>query len=135
RAQRDERRLAAFPPGHGRVGAEGTRALPRAAWDHDTGADVARDPAMSDVLFDAPALTTERLVLRPWRKSDLDPFAAMNADPRVTATLGGSLNRTESDALAARIATRFRAKGFGQWAVELPGIAPFIGFIGLAAPD
>jgi ribosomal-protein-alanine N-acetyltransferase len=28
-------------------------------------------------------LTTPRLRLRPWRESDLAPFAAMNADPRV----------------------------------------------------
>jgi ribosomal-protein-alanine N-acetyltransferase len=90
---------------------------------------------MSDALFDAPELRTERLVLRPWRQSDLEPFAALNADPRVTATLAGSLSRTESDALVARIAARFCTKGFGQWAVELPGVAPFIGFIGLAAPD
>ncbi len=25
-------------------------------------------------------------------------------------------------------------RGFGLWAVELPGVAPFIGFVGLAAP-
>ncbi|MCY9786071.1 hypothetical protein KIK06_19450 [Nocardiopsis sp. EMB25] len=24
---------------------------------------------------------TDRLTLRPWRESDLDPWAAMNADP------------------------------------------------------
>ncbi|MYS55824.1 N-acetyltransferase, partial [Streptomyces sp. SID6013] len=28
-------------------------------------------------------LRTERLVLRDWRASDLDPWAAMNADPVV----------------------------------------------------
>src|SRR5262245_10675771 len=28
-------------------------------------------------------IRTTRLVLRPWRDSDLEPFAALNADPRV----------------------------------------------------
>ena len=90
---------------------------------------------MGKALFDAPILKTEHLLLRPWQESDLEPFAALNADPRVTATLAGALTRAESDALADRIAARFREKGFGQWAVELPGQAPFIGFIGLAAPS
>jgi RimJ/RimL family protein N-acetyltransferase len=89
---------------------------------------------MGRPLFEAPVLNTGRLLLRPWRESDLAPFAEINADPRVTATLAGSLTRTESDALAGRIADRFRDKGFGQWAVEIPDVAPFIGFIGLAAP-
>ena len=30
----------------------------------------------------APALRTERLLPRPWRDSDREPFAAMNADER-----------------------------------------------------
>jgi RimJ/RimL family protein N-acetyltransferase len=29
----------------------------------------------------APVLRTERLLLRRWREADLEPFAAMNADP------------------------------------------------------
>ena len=28
-----------------------------------------------------PVLTTDRLVLRPWREEDVGPFAAMCADP------------------------------------------------------
>ena len=30
-----------------------------------------------------PELETVRLVLRRWREEDLEPFAAMNAEPRV----------------------------------------------------
>jgi RimJ/RimL family protein N-acetyltransferase len=80
-------------------------------------------------------LTTTRLVLRPWRDRDLTPFAAMNADPTVMQFMPKLLNRAESDALAARIRTAFEAKGWGLWAVEIPGIAPFIGYTGLSEPN
>jgi RimJ/RimL family protein N-acetyltransferase len=74
------------------------------------------------------------LVLRPWRPSDLDAFAVMNTDPRVVEFLPKALTREESDALAGRIQQNFVDHGFGLWAVELPGVAEFIGFTGLAVP-
>lgn len=79
-------------------------------------------------------LATERLRLRRWRDEDLAPFAALNADPRVVEYLHGPLSRAESDALAARIAAHFAARGFGVWAVEAPGLVPFAGFVGLFVP-
>jgi RimJ/RimL family protein N-acetyltransferase len=33
-----------------------------------------------------------------------------------------------------RIGRHFAERGFGLWAAELPGAAPFIGFVGLAVP-
>jgi RimJ/RimL family protein N-acetyltransferase len=74
---------------------------------------------------------TERLVLRPWRKEDFEPFAELNADPRVMEYFPATLTRKESDALAARILQGIDKQGWGLWAVEVPGVAPFIGFIGL----
>ncbi len=44
------------------------------------------------------------------------------------------LERPESDAFAARIRDHFAAHGFGLWAVEVPGRADFIGFVGLSIP-
>lgn len=82
----------------------------------------------------SPALETERLLLRPWRDEDREPFAALNADPRVMEFMPAPLSRTESDALVDRIQRRFEQHGFGWWAVEVPGVAPFIGFVGLAVP-
>jgi len=81
-----------------------------------------------------PALRTERLLLRRWLSEDLEPFAALNADDRVTATLAGSIDRAASDALAARWDASFDTQGFGYWAVEVPGAASFIGAVGLFAP-
>lgn len=79
-------------------------------------------------------LRTERLLLRRWRDGDLEPFAALNADPRVTEFLGGPVSRVDSDAIAARIAAHFATHGYGLWAVEVPGELPFAGFVGLAVP-
>jgi RimJ/RimL family protein N-acetyltransferase len=79
-------------------------------------------------------ITTARLRLRPWRDGDLPAFAAPNADPRVMEHFPGTLSRAESDALVARNRDHFAAHGFGLWAVEVPGRAPFIGFVGLAVP-
>ncbi len=58
----------------------------------------------------------------------------MNADPRVMEHFSGVLSREESDALAARIDEHFAEHMFGLWAVEIPGVAPFAGFIGLSVP-
>lgn len=82
---------------------------------------------------DAATLETPRLRLRPWRASDLRDFAALNADPRVMRWFPGLLSAAESDALAAAIQDRFRAWGFGFWAVETQTL-PFAGFIGLSRP-
>jgi RimJ/RimL family protein N-acetyltransferase len=44
------------------------------------------------------------------------------------------LERSQSDALAARIAFHFEEHGFGLWALEIKGGAPFAGFVGLSIP-
>jgi RimJ/RimL family protein N-acetyltransferase len=81
-----------------------------------------------------PVLTTPRLLLREWRPEDREPFAALNADPRVMEHFPGVLSRRQSDALAQGSARHFERHGFGPWAVEVPGVAPFIGFVGLVVP-
>lgn len=83
----------------------------------------------------APTLRTERLILRPWRDDDLEPFAALNADPEVMEFFPSLLTREQSDALAERIRSHFAREAFGLWAVEIPGVAPFIGFTGLQRPS
>jgi RimJ/RimL family protein N-acetyltransferase len=82
----------------------------------------------------APTITTERLILRPWRDDDLAAFAALNADPIVMEHFPSLLDRAQSDARAQRIRDEFEREGFGLWAVEVPGVAPFIGFTGLSRP-
>ena len=76
-------------------------------------------------------LTTERLLLRQWREDDLEAFAAMSADPEVMEHFPSTLTRAESDAVVARLQAHIEKHGFGFWAMELPGVAPFIGFTGM----
>jgi len=79
-------------------------------------------------------LTTPRLVLRLWRPSDRAPFAAMNADAAVMAWFPARLTAAESDGLADAIEAHHRTHGFGLWALEIPGVAPFAGYVGLSVP-
>lgn len=66
-------------------------------------------------------LRTERLLLREWRDDDREPFAALNADPRVMAHFPAPLTREQSDALVDRIRTHFAVHGYGMWVVEVDG--------------
>lgn len=79
-----------------------------------------------------PTLRGPRVILRAWRPLDRDAFAAMNADPRVMEFFPRRLTRQDSDAFADRIEAHFARTGFGLWAVEIPGLAEFAGFTGLA---
>ena len=79
-------------------------------------------------------LKTERLILREWNEVDREPFARINADPRVMEYLGETMSREQSDAVADRIEENFKAHGFGLCAADLAESGEFIGFIGLAVP-
>jgi ribosomal-protein-alanine N-acetyltransferase len=72
------------------------------------------------------SLRTRRLLLRPWRDEDAAPFATMSADPEVMQYL---LVRPD---WMARARAHWQEHGFGQWVVEIPGEASFIGIVGLS---
>jgi RimJ/RimL family protein N-acetyltransferase len=74
-----------------------------------------------------PVIETPRLILRPWRESDREPFARMNADPRVMEFFPARLSREESDALMDRVRSELLA-------AELRDTGEFIGWIGLSVP-
>jgi RimJ/RimL family protein N-acetyltransferase len=79
-------------------------------------------------------LLTPRLVLRHWRDEDREPFAALNADHEVMRHFPSVLTRERSDAFVAREQTLLVERGWGLWAVEVVGSAPFIGVVGLSEP-
>ncbi|MEU5302610.1 GNAT family N-acetyltransferase [Streptomyces noursei] len=80
-------------------------------------------------------LLTDRLTLRRWRAADLEPWAAMNADPEVREHLGDVLTREQSDASVAQFQAEFDQRGYGWWAVEVRATGEFIGFAGLDRVD
>lgn len=79
-------------------------------------------------------LRTERLILRKWRSDDLDPFAAMSADPEVMRYFPVRHDRAETEAHIRLITTDLERQQFGWWAVEVPGVFDFAGFAGLFRP-
>lgn len=80
-----------------------------------------------EVLFE-----TERLVLRTFRREDLERAAAINADPEVMRYLGGPLSRevTEERMLDANAAVR--AGRTAMQAVERRDDGAFLGMVGLS---
>ncbi len=84
--------------------------------------------------YEPIVLATPRLILRQWRDEDRLPFAAMGMDLQVMEHFPARLTREDSDAMVDRIGEHFVHHGFGLWAVEVVGGAPFIGFTGLVRP-
>ena len=79
-------------------------------------------------------LQTSRLVLRQWRPSDVDVFVSMNADARVMEFFRSTLSEDQSRAQADQIQHFLTERGYGLFAVEVSGVAEFIGYVGLAIP-
>lgn len=75
-------------------------------------------------------LSTERLLLREWRESDRDAWAALNADPAVMEHFPATLDREAADATFDRLGGALADRGWGLWAVEHEGL--FLGFTGLS---
>jgi len=80
------------------------------------------------------SIKTERLLLRRWREEDREPFAEMMADPEFNRYMPGPFDRAVSDGMFDRNQERIESTGIGDWVVELPGQADFIGSVGLAIP-
>jgi RimJ/RimL family protein N-acetyltransferase len=80
-------------------------------------------------------LTTDRLVLRQWKDSDYEPFAALNADPAVMEHFPAPMTREASDGFVDRISADLDRRGFGLWALEVRETGEFIGFTGLSVPS
>lgn len=73
----------------------------------------------------AVSLRTARLLLRPWRDEDDAAFDRLSTDPVVMEYL------VSLPGWPARKRAHWEEYGFGQWVVEIPGEASFIGIVGL----
>jgi RimJ/RimL family protein N-acetyltransferase len=86
---------------------------------------------------DIPTLVTARLRLRAPRKSDLDDYAAMFADPAVARYLSGgrTWDRDRSWRHLAFLVGHWQLGGTGTWAVENRETRVFLGTVGFTGPD
>jgi RimJ/RimL family protein N-acetyltransferase len=82
-----------------------------------------------------PILQTERLLLRGWKKADLDPFARMMADPEVARFIGGVQPRSSVWRAIAMYAGLWMLHGYGFWVVERKSDGTFLGRVGLWQPE
>ena len=85
-----------------------------------------------------PTLETERLRLRPLGRSDIDDYAALNADPEVLRYLGGGpepWDRGRSWRHLAFLIGHWQLGGAGMWAVEHKETGAFLGVIGISEPE
>lgn len=78
-----------------------------------------------------PIIRTDRLVLRRWTSADLEPFAGLNADPKVMEYFPGLKTKEESDHSVSLMSGHIEKCGWGFWAASLVETGEFIGFIGL----
>ncbi len=80
---------------------------------------------------------TERLVLRRWTADDLDPYAAICADPDVMRWIGGGAPRSRDQCATAisRFECAWEDDGFGLFAVASKASARLIGFVGFSVPE
>ncbi len=86
------------------------------------------------MLTEIPTLRTPRLTLRGFCASDLDDYAALNADPRFRDPLGGEIySRARSWAAMESAMGQWALRGHGLFAVEHDGRC--IGRVGILHPS
>lgn len=78
-----------------------------------------------------PILTTERLILRPFRREDVPRYQAICADPKVMEFLGGVWTPAYTEAVMAGANCDARS-GDGMVAIEREADGAFVGAAGLS---
>jgi RimJ/RimL family protein N-acetyltransferase len=80
-------------------------------------------------------LTTDRLILRTWKASDLPLMTTISSDPLVMEHFPAIQNITATQALIDRINQHYEKFGYALCAVETKDMHEFIGFVGLNQPS
>jgi len=75
-------------------------------------------------------IETERLILRRWIESDLEPFTKMNQDAEVMRYFVNTLTAEDVKKFCIRNTQEFSEYDYGFYAVEEKESGDFIGFIG-----
>ena len=79
-------------------------------------------------------LSTDRVLLRPWRDSDYSPFFAMSFDPLVSEYLPPFPDKKASDNFLDQLRSNFSKNGWGFWALEHKESGAFMGMAGMHEP-
>jgi len=79
--------------------------------------------------------TTERLGMRTWLDSDLEPMALLNQDSDVMEYFPIKPDRSQSKSFIERMQKMYAEKGYCYFAVDALDDNKFIGFIGIAYQD
>jgi len=88
-------------------------------------------------MIETPTLSTERLLLRPFRNADLEEYAKIFSDPEVVRFLGDgkTLSRADAWRQMAVILGHWELRGYGMWAVEEKQSGALMGRIGFWQPE
>lgn len=76
-------------------------------------------------------LVTDRLRMRRWLTSDLEPFIAMSVDERVMEHFPSLMSRAQCESMMEAVNQEIDERGFGLWALERRDTGEFIGYTGL----
>jgi RimJ/RimL family protein N-acetyltransferase len=81
-----------------------------------------------------PELETERLRLRPWLETDLEPYAEFCASENTARFVGGACGREDAWRRIAMFLGHWTLRGYGPWALEEKGHKRWVGYAGLWNP-
>jgi len=86
--------------------------------------------------FEIPTIATDRLRLRAFQASDLDAYAAMQANPEVMRhmVMGRTSTRVEVWRTMATFLGSWPLRGYGMWACDRTDDGAFIGSVGIFQP-
>lgn len=79
-------------------------------------------------------LTTDRLILRTWKTSDIPLMTTISSDPLVMEHFPATQDIAATQALIDRINQHYENFGYTAYAVETKDTHEFIGFVGLSHP-
>jgi RimJ/RimL family protein N-acetyltransferase len=80
-------------------------------------------------------LSSDRVLLREWVESDLQPWIVLNLDPENLHFFPRVYSAEESRASFIRISELLSQNPFGLWAAEEKSSGEFMGFVGIAEQD
>jgi RimJ/RimL family protein N-acetyltransferase len=78
--------------------------------------------------------TTDRLILRTWKPSDIPLMATISSDPLVMEHFPATQDIAATQALVDHINQHYEKFGYALYAVEIKDTREFIGFVGLNHP-